>query len=256
MPNSTEPHAREVKVFAYPVSGVPLPNLWEDLPVADAEREPSGAPAPARDAWPDGVNIQASALAAMARDLEQKFQAGREQGIREGREEAQVAHQHRIHEIENSHIAKSAELVNRFAQERDQLLAAVEQDVVELALAIAERVLRREAEIDPLFLVGAVRVALGQLAQSMQVRLRIPLTEAGLWSETMTHIPNLRVKPEIQPDPAMQLGDCEIETEMGSADLSLAAQLDTIRDAFFDDLQPGENPHKHLKASPNGGTNL
>ncbi len=35
---------------------------------------------------------------------------------------------------------------------------------MKLALAVAARILRREAQMDPLLLTGAVRVALGQLA--------------------------------------------------------------------------------------------
>ena len=40
--------------------------------------------------------------------------------------------------------------------------------MVKLALAIAARILRREAQTDPLLLTGAVRVALGQLAATLR----------------------------------------------------------------------------------------
>ena len=50
-------------------------------------------------------------------------------------------------------------------QERDRYLHAVEHEVVKLALAVAARILRREAQMDPLLLTGAVRVALGQLSR-------------------------------------------------------------------------------------------
>jgi len=39
-------------------------------------------------------------------------------------------------------------------------MGAVEHEVVKLALAVAARILRREAQMDPLLLTGAVRVAL------------------------------------------------------------------------------------------------
>ena len=59
---------------------------------------------------------------------------------------------------------QAAELCESFAEERDRYLHAVEQEVVRLALAVAARILRREAQMDPLLLTGAVRVALGQLS--------------------------------------------------------------------------------------------
>ena len=64
-------------------------------------------------------------------------------------------------------------------QERDRYLHAVEHEVVELALAVAARILRREAQMDPLLLTGAVRVALGQLSGSTEVRLRVPAGGTG-----------------------------------------------------------------------------
>ncbi|MGA7241756.1 MAG: FliH/SctL family protein [Terracidiphilus sp.] len=126
------------------------------------------------------------------------------------------------------------ELGNRLAGERDQFLRTIEQEVVRLALAIAARILRREAQTDPLFLVGAVRVALGQLAATMQVRLRVPAEESVLWAKTLAHIPNLKVKPTVVPDDCMRPGDCAIETEMGSVDLSLGAQLHQVETALTD----------------------
>ena len=61
--------------------------------------------------------------------------------------------------------------------ERDRYFEAVEHEVVKLALAVAARILRREAQMDPLLLTGAVRVALGQLSASTQVRSRVPAAD-------------------------------------------------------------------------------
>jgi len=41
--------------------------------------------------------------------------------------------------------------MERFQQGRDRFLEAVEHEVVELALAVAARILRREAQMDPCF---------------------------------------------------------------------------------------------------------
>jgi len=109
--------------------------------------------------------------------------------------------------------------------------------VVELALAVAARILRREAQMDPLLLTGAVRVALGQLSGSTQVRLRVPESELDLWSEAMALAPNLALKPTVVPGDQMRLGDCVIETELGSVDLGIRAQLGEIERGFFD--RPG-----------------
>jgi flagellar assembly protein FliH len=88
--------------------------------------------------------------------------------------------------------------------------------------------------MDPLLLTGAVRVALGQLAGSTQVRLQVPAAELDLWSEAMALVPNLAVRPTVIAGEGMRLGDCTIETAMGSVDLGIRAQLGEIERGFFD----------------------
>jgi flagellar assembly protein FliH len=163
------------------------------------------------------------------------FEAGREQGIREGREtEARAQHELLI-KADRQGAEQAAELANQFAMERDRFLQNVEQEVVRLALAIAARILRREAQTDPLFLLGAVRMALGQLAATLQVRLRVPASDVDLWTETLARLPNLKVRPVVVADESMLAGDCAIETDMGSVDLGLPAQLHQIENALLEE---------------------
>ena len=162
------------------------------------------------------------------------FDAGREKGRLEGRQaehEAQAAAQAGANDLRKRQVA---ELMENFIKERDRFLQAVEHEVVELAMGVAARILRREAQMDPLLLTGAVRVALGQLAGSTQVRLRVPAAELELWTEAMALLPNLAVKPTVVPGEGMRLGDCMIETEMGSVDLGIRSQLGEIERGFFD----------------------
>ena len=127
-----------------------------------------------------------------------------------------------------------AGLIESFTTERDRFLHAVEQEVVKLALAVAARILRREAQMDPLLLTGAVRVALGQLAGASEVRLRVPAAEAELWKETIALVPNLAMKPAVVPEEGMRLGECVIESKVGTVDLGVRSQLGEIERGFFD----------------------
>jgi flagellar assembly protein FliH len=130
--------------------------------------------------------------------------------------------------------------VQQFLSDRDRYFARVEREVVELALAIAARILQREAQLDPLLLSGAVRVALGQLGETTSVRLRVPVSAHGLWSETLRLMPNLPVHPELVADSEMQEGDAVLETRLGRVDLGVRAQLKEIERGFFDLLSHRE----------------
>jgi flagellar assembly protein FliH len=66
------------------------------------------------------------------------------------------------------------------------------------------------------------------------VRVRVPASDASLWSETLAHIPNLKIRPAVVADESMTGANCAIETEMGSVDLGVASQLRQIESDLFD----------------------
>jgi flagellar assembly protein FliH len=167
-------------------------------------------------------------------ETRQAFESGRERGREEGRRAERDALAPTAAAEAERHRRQTGELLENFARERDRYLQAVEQEVVRLALAVAARILRREAQMDPLLLTGAVRVALGQLAATSEMRLRVPAREADLWKETMALLPKLNVKPLVVADESMLLGECAIESKVGTVDLGIRSQLGEIERGFFD----------------------
>jgi flagellar assembly protein FliH len=77
-------------------------------------------------------------------------------------------------------------------------------------------------------------VALGQLAATTSVRLRVPAPDQPLWEEALARMPGLAIRPVVMGDTAMELGDCRMETDLGVADLGLWSQLKAIEKGFFD----------------------
>ncbi len=124
-----------------------------------------------------------------------------------------------------------------FCEERDKYFGQVEQEVVRLALGIAARILHRESQLDPLLLAGAVRVALGQLADNTGVTLRVPAADHAMWEETLRLMPNLPLRPNVVGDPEVAPEECLLETKLGSVDLGVRAQLAEIERGFFDLLE-------------------
>jgi flagellar assembly protein FliH len=172
---------------------------------------------------------------------------GMERGVALGRDEA-TGH---LESERRSLRVQAADWAEKFAVSQSYYFHQAEQETVRLALAIAARILRREAQMDPLLLTGAVRVALGQLSDSTTVRLRVPVEDKILWEEAIAVIPRLASRPQVIGDERLELGDCRIETELGLADLGLWSQLKEIERGFFDragnvktasrDRSPGES---------------
>lgn len=200
----------------------------EEMEEGSADGDTAGSHAQQRE------ELDAQWLARLGEESRKSEEKGRregfELGLQRGRDEASGA----LREGQERLLQQGAALASSFAEERVRYFHQVEEEVVRLALAIAARILRREAQMDPLLLTGAVRVALGQLAQSTMVRMYVPEEDRPLWQEALARVPNLAHRPEVIAEAAMQLGECRIETELGSADLSLWAQLKEIERGFFD----------------------
>jgi flagellar assembly protein FliH len=124
--------------------------------------------------------------------------------------------------------------VREFAHERETYFHRVEAEVVGLALAIARKILHREAQVDPLLLAGVVRVGLDNVAAGTHVRLRVHPDQIQAWQEFFSLQPDLQSLPELMGDATLGPGRCTLETELGSTDLTLETQLKEIEQGFFD----------------------
>ncbi len=254
------PASGRIEVFEYPPgpNAPPLP-AWVGW-AGDGEGTSEASDAMARDGGGGAIELRLRSELdrRLGEETRRSFEAGRERGRQEGREaehEGQAIHQAAA---ERERARHAVQLIESFTQERERYLQAVEHEVVMLALGVAARILRREAQMDPLLLTGAVRVALGQLSGSTQVRLCVPVAELDLWTEAIALLPNLALKPVVTAGEGMRLGDCMIETELGSVDLGIRAQLGEIERGFFDRpggsraVSPKSDPSKPDAAKPEG----
>ena len=159
---------------------------------------------------------------------------GRDEGIAQGRTE-----------FEKKLASQQQGLVQAvldFTHERETYFQRVEAEVVGLAVAIARKILHREAQVDPLLLAGVVRVGLDNVAAGTRVRLRVHPDQIQAWQEFFAQQPDLQSLPELMGDATLGPGRCMLETELGSTDLTLETQLKEIEQGFFDLLaqRPGK----------------
>lgn len=173
------------------------------------------------------VGLDASALAAQGVERETRArELGRQQGELESRArfEESLAH-------ERSAIADA---VTDFRRERAGYYQKIEEEAVRLALSIARKVLHREAQVDPLLLMGIVRVALGRIEGATGVTLALRPEKAADWRRFLASSMEPAELPEVVEDAAMALDECELRTSMGSAALGLEVQLKEIELGLMD----------------------
>jgi flagellar assembly protein FliH len=132
------------------------------------------------------------------------------------------------------------EVCERFSRDRQRYFAAAEEQVVRLALAIAARILHREAQADPALLAATVRAALSRLQEGSAAVLRVPKEELTLWEQVF---PN-GSKPVVQvsADERMTVGDCALETVVGRVEMGIVVQLEEITRGFSELTHPAGEP--------------
>jgi flagellar assembly protein FliH len=158
---------------------------------------------------------------------------GIEQGIQQGRQAARVELESEMNAAVVQERTRVVHAITQFAATRENYFLSVEHEVVNLALAIAGRVLHREAQLDPLLLAGVVRVALDKMQDRTGVVLRVAPSDVMPWQELFAAT-EATERPNVIEDARLQRGDCLLETKMGTVELGIGAQLEEIEKGFFD----------------------
>jgi flagellar assembly protein FliH len=209
--------------------------------VSRLEFYPLDRPAPAAEEVEDNIS-GADALPHQAEALEGPLQSQTEQILErvekarsEATVEARLLWQAELEERIAEERTRLQRVEEEFRQQRTKYFAGVESEIVRLALAIAARVLHREAKLDPLLLSGVVKVALEKVAKDSSVVLRVPSSEVERWQDVFAS--NQESALKLVGDERLGAGECVLETNVGRVELGVSAQLEEIERGFFDLLQ-------------------
>ena len=160
-------------------------------------------------------------------EVERRIQIARDAAVAEAdqrvRIESERANQ-RSHE-------KIIEVLREFSEERAEYFRRVEGEVVQLALAIARKVLQREAELDPTLLTALVRIALDRMQCGSMVQIRVATDDAEVWRRCGDGNGGSS-RWEVVSDETLGSGDCIVETELGTANFGFEAQLRDVQESF------------------------
>jgi flagellar assembly protein FliH len=129
--------------------------------------------------------------------------------------------------------ASIATAITGFEQERDKYYAQVEAEVVQLALAIAAKILHREAQVDQMLVAALVRIAIDNMREGSKVTIRVSQGKGATWREYFAGITSAS-NIDVVEDSKLAESDCLVETELGSANFSIEKQLKEVEQGFFD----------------------
>ena len=164
-------------------------------------------------------------LAALEREA---FAKGFEQGERAGAEAAGKRGE--------AMLRRLAETLNELTTVRADMIQQTERQIVELALAVARRIVHREVALDNDLLIAIARVALERLGESAKVTVRLHPEEFQATSAVrVAEFAGSNVT--IVADPRVGRGGCRVESEMGMLDAGVDAQIQEIARALLGEEQ-------------------
>jgi flagellar assembly protein FliH len=183
------------------------------------------------------VREQAAHIVAQARQQAQQLAA---QAAEQGRQAAeQAARQAAIEDAAarwQSLMPALQQAIEDAAQLRSSWLHSWEQQVVRLAMAVAERVIRGELSRQPQISEQWIREALELASGCNTITLRLHPADyeaLGDLRETVTHEFANLAATDIVPDANITPGGCRVETQYGYIDKQLATQLSRIEEELI-----------------------
>lgn len=180
---------------------------------------------------PSGADLEAE-----QRQIELKIEQARAEASAEIEMRLKREHDLKLRQAQD----QVQQIIAAFRNERKDYFERVECEVVRLALAIAGKILYREAQVDSMMMAALVRVAVEKMDAGTKVTARVPSSDAHKW-KTYFNETNAEIAVEVFEDVALSAGGCILETELGATDFSIDAQLKEVESGFFDLLahRPG-----------------
>jgi flagellar assembly protein FliH len=181
---------------------------------------------------PADVSCETASLQQHLAELKNRFEtetaAAYQKGFREGEAKAHAA---AVEEVQAA-VLRMTKSVADAAALRPRLRQQAESDVVQLALAIARKVLRREMSVDPSAMQALVKVALEKLERQEIGRVYVHPRQAEAVRAALDSYGARAV--EVVAEVAKDEGYLVFETNSGRLDASVSAQLEEIERGLAD----------------------
>jgi flagellar assembly protein FliH len=182
----------------------------------------------------------------------QGIAAGKKEGFEQGRAEGLKAGIDQVHReaYENAFKEKQAfvegeskpalemlaQIVETLQSEFDRIRTDARQELVHLAVSIAEKIVRREINLDPTVVLSTVHKAIDLSLKKHGVRV---LVSPDDYSAVSQYLPNLNAafarvdNITLVADESVKSGGCVVESGAGTVDMKIETQLLEIERALI-----------------------
>jgi flagellar assembly protein FliH len=221
------------KTFGFTPSELAALSVWRmpDIPVT-AEPE-ALTEAESVDSPPMQVLTVDEIEAMQKQAYDEAFAQGKKDGYHEGFQEgSRQGYEDNVQTLQKK-TATFVSLLESLSQPFKELDAQVEKELVQLAIAIATQIIRREIKMDPGQVIAAVREAINVLPLSSQnIGLHLHPEDAELVRSALS-LDDMSPAWRIVEDPLLTRGGCKVDTETSHIDASVENRLAAVIATLF-----------------------
>jgi flagellar assembly protein FliH len=166
-----------------------------------------------------------------------------EQAYRQGFEAGQKAAIESQHEQVESAVKGLEQAIVHIQNLRNEIYHTLEQEVVELALAIARKVVCQEVKTNKDVVVCVAKEALSRVEAPGKIKIRLNPADFQFIKETQNQISTLLEqvdKVTFEAEDSISSGGCVIETNLGEIDARIEKQLHVVEEMFHTEIVKSE----------------
>lgn len=182
-----------------------------------------------KNANDEAENIISGGRARLKEIEEEAYQRGWQVGSEEGRQNAENEYRTKLHE--------ASELLEKANEERQAIIAGSEDEIVQLALAVARKIISHELVVNPDIIVDIVKRAINKTSDREELTVRVNPdnleSTINAQDDIIRSTKGIR-RLKILADPTVAPGGCVVETQNGTVDARVERQLSEIEQSLME----------------------
>ncbi len=239
---------RLYRVDVSPITAAGESPLPKESPDGSASPGKDGAGGEAAVPFPDGPEAARAGMPeeyrremeqlreSMIREVEQErqlaVQKGYEEGYTAGFEEGKKEAEARCRQL----IQEAAEQLEQARRSAREIVAASEKTIVELAVGVAEKLLRSQLEMAPEKVVAIVKEAINSLPEGDTIKVYLNPEDLPACLRCREELEGLKQFQQVEliPQEEMPRGSCRVESESSTVEFLLDEEKKRLQEALLE----------------------
>lgn len=168
--------------------------------------------------------------------FEKGYSEGYKEGVKKGEKQAKeklLVVEEELKREYTQKLSKLETLLESLAEEKERVILNLDKEILNLALAIAKKLVLKEIQVDKDLTLNLIREALKYVAEGIEIKIKLNPEEMSYLEKEILREINPSAKVVFEPDPGVNKGSFFIETPLGVVDGTLERRWEKLLETLF-----------------------